>query len=138
MPDGGRSTLPTDLSCDWNQLETQADPPASGQARPGVGQNIIDYATGRELPADKLSTPEAKNFRPEPVRRGALRIAKIRHAGDWNVAPLSIPNLTTHPARSSSTVRRGHQPQRDRSPSDPNLIQYPLVYLHGRTDAELQ
>jgi hypothetical protein len=26
-----------------------------------------------------------------PTPRGKLRIAKLRHAGDWNVAPQAIP-----------------------------------------------
>jgi hypothetical protein len=29
-----------------------------------------------------------------PTPRGKLRIAKLRHAGDWNVAPQSIPKQT--------------------------------------------
>ena len=28
-----------------------------------------------------------------PPKRGALRIAKLKHAGDWNIAPQAIPNL---------------------------------------------
>ena len=56
---------------------------------------MVDYATGRELPADKLAVREVNDFRREDPKRGALRIAKLRHAGDWNVAPLAIPNLMT-------------------------------------------
>ena len=120
---------PEDLSCDWNQLETQAALPRVVRST-RVGQNIVDYATGREMPADKLSTPEAKNFRAEPTRRGALRIAKLRHAGDWNVAPLAIPNLTsTLRDKLKFDVVINHK---ELIPSDPNLVHYPLVYIHGR------
>ena len=120
---------PEDLSCDWNQIETQASLPRVVRST-RVGQNVVDYATGREMPADKLSTPEAKNFRPEPTRRGALRIAKLRHAGDWNVAPLAIPNLTsTLRDKLKFDVVINHK---ELIPSDPNLVHYPLVYIHGR------
>ncbi len=60
---------PDDLSCDWNQLETQAELPRVVKST-RVGQNVVDYATGREMPADKLSTPEAKNFRPSRPSAG--------------------------------------------------------------------
>ena len=120
---------PTDLSCDWNQIETQGELPRVVKAS-RIGQNVVDYATGRELPADKLSTPEAKNFRPEPPRRGALRIAKLRHAGDWNIAPLAIPNLTTTLRdKLKFDVVINHK---ELFPTDPNLIHYPLIYIHGR------
>ncbi len=58
-----------------------------------IGQNVIDYATGREMPADKLTIREVHNFKAETPKRGALRIAKLMHAGDWNIAPQAIPNL---------------------------------------------
>lgn len=122
---------PSDLSCDWNAIEAQPDLPRVARAT-RIGQNVVDYVTGRELPADKLSTPEAKNFRPEPARRGALRIAKIRHAGDWNVAPLAVPNLTTTLRdKLHIDVVINHK---ELTLDDPNLLHYPLVYLHGRTD----
>ncbi len=120
---------PVDLSCDWNQIETQADLPRVTKST-RIGQNVIDYATGRELPADKLSTPEVKDFKAQPPRPGALRIAKLRHAGDWNIAPLAIPNLTT-------TLRDKLKfdvviTHKELFPTDPNLVHYPLIYIHGR------
>src|SRR4051812_13587932 len=45
---------PDDLSCYWNQSETNPANPAEVKAL-RVGENIVDYATGRELPADKLT-----------------------------------------------------------------------------------
>ncbi len=121
---------PSDLSCYWNQAENQPDNDAVIKAR-RVGQNIIDYATGRELPADKLTIREVKNFKLDATpRRGALRIAKLHHAGDWNIAPLAVPNLATmlHERRKFDVVIN-HQ---ELYPRDPNLIHYPLIYVHGR------
>ena len=58
-----------------------------------VGQNVIDYATGREMPADKLTVRDVRNPKIDAPKRGAFRMAKLKHAGDWNVAPQAIPNL---------------------------------------------
>ena len=120
---------PGDLSCYWNLMESYSGNPAVVKAQ-RVGQNIVDYATGRELPADKLSVREVKNFKAEPPKRGALQIAKLKHAGDWNVAPLAIPNLTT-------TLRDKLQfdvvvNHYELVPKDPNLVNYPFIYIHGR------
>ncbi len=45
---------PRDLSCYWNQSEGMRENPAIQRAIK-VGQNVIDYATGRKVPADKLT-----------------------------------------------------------------------------------
>jgi hypothetical protein len=120
---------PKDLSCYWNQSEIQPDNPAVIKAL-RVGQNVVDYATGRELPADKLTVREVRDFRAETPKRGALHIAKLKHAGQWNVAPLAIPNLTT-----TLRDKLGYDVvinHRELIPRDPNLINYPLIYVHGR------
>ena len=121
---------PDDLSCDWNQIETQSALPRVTKST-RIGQNVVDYATGRELPADKLSRPRGQGLQVrEPSRRGALRIAKLRHAGDWNVAPLAIPNLTTTLRdKLKFDVVINHK---ELFPTDPNLVHYPLIYIHGR------
>jgi len=121
---------PTDLSCFWNQSENQPGNEAVIKSV-RVGQNIVDYATGRELPADKLTIREVKDFKLESApKRGALHIAKLHHAGDWNVAPLAVPNLTTMLRdRRKFDVVLNH---REIYAGDPNLIHYPLIYVHGR------
>jgi hypothetical protein len=121
---------PKDLSCYWNQAERS---PTSTNVilATKVGQNVIDYATGKELPADKLTVHEVHDFKTDHVKRGALRIAKLRHAGDWNVAPLAVPNLMDalrKPPLSFDVVVN----HKELFPSDPNLIYYPLIYVHGR------
>ncbi len=95
-----------------------------------VGQNIVDYATGREMPADKLAVRETTKFANEVAKRESLHIAKLQHAGDWNVAPLAVPNLTTMLRdKFKLDVVINH---RSIHPRDPNLVYYPLVYIHGR------
>jgi len=121
---------PSDLSCYWNQAEHGMTNPAVIKAV-RVGQNVIDYVTGREMPADKLAVREVRNFKTDAPKRGALRIAKLKHSGDWNIAPLAIPNLMDalhRPPLSYDVVIT----QKDLIASDPSLIYYPLIYIHGR------
>ena len=126
---------PKDLSCFWNQLEAQPAQPAVIKATK-VGQNIIDYATGREMPADKLAAREIKNIKVEATaKRGAPYIAKLKHPGDWNVAPMAIPSLTSLlKERLGMDVVINHKAIIAR---DPNLIHYPLIYIHGRAGFSL-
>ncbi|AGA27400.1 hypothetical protein Sinac_3120 [Singulisphaera acidiphila DSM 18658] len=119
---------PADLSCFWNQMEAHPSHPRVILAQ-RVGQNLVDYATGREIPADKLVVREVKDFRPDSPKRGALHIAKLRHAGDWNVAPLAIPSLTNAlKATLGMDVTINHK---ELFANDPTLVHYPLIYAHG-------
>ncbi len=121
---------PKDLSCYWNQMEHSRNNPAVNNAVK-IGQNVVDYATGRELPADKLVVREVRDRKGETPKRGALRVAKLMHAGDWNIAPQAIPNLMDalrKPPFSYDVVVT----QKDLSPRNPGLIYYPLLYIHGR------
>jgi hypothetical protein len=121
---------PADLSCYWNLSEQNPANTAVIKAL-RVGQNVVDYATGREMPADKLTVREVHEFRPEKPQRGALQVAKLRHAGDWNVAPLAVPNLMASVRdKLGLDVVLAHR-ELD-SPRDKNLANYPLVYIHGR------
>ncbi|MEO6811728.1 MAG: DUF4159 domain-containing protein [Isosphaeraceae bacterium] len=121
---------PQDLSCFWNHIESH---PQNAKVIKSlrVGQNIIDYATGREMPADKLVVREVTRRSTEVPKRGALQIAKLKHAGDWNIAPLAIPNLTNalraEPLKFDVVINH-----REISPGDPNLVNFPLIYVHGR------
>ena len=81
--------------------------------------------------AAKRFDREVRDFKNEAPKRGALRIAKLMHAGDWNIAPQAIPNLMDalrKPPFSIDVVMT----QKDLFPRDPNLIYYPLIYIHGR------
>lgn len=121
---------PSDLSCFWNQSESQPDNPAVIKAQ-RVGQNVIEYATGRELPEDKLAIREIRDFKEATsAKRSVLHIGKIRHSGDWNIAPLAVPNLTSYlREKLKLDVVINHK---ELLPSDPSLVNYPLLYIHGR------
>jgi hypothetical protein len=121
---------PIDLSCYWNQSERSPANPAVIRSIK-VGQNVIDYATGREMPADKLVVHDVIDFKGDLRKRGSLQIAKLKHGGDWNIAPQAIPNLMEalrKPPLSFDVVIK----HKELLPRDPNLIYYPLIYVHGR------
>ena len=83
------------------------------------------------MPPDKLVVRETHNLKMDSPKRGALRIAKLKHGGDWNIAPQAIPNLMDalrKPPFSLDVVLS----QKNLFPRDPNLIYYPLIYIHGR------
>jgi hypothetical protein len=120
---------PDDLSCFWNQAENQPGNPAVVAAM-RVGQNVVEYVTGREMPADKLDPRAVVKGRYELPKRGALQIAKLKHLGDWNVAPMAVPQLTTALRdRTGLDVVIDH---RVVSATDPILVNFPLIYVHGR------
>ncbi|WP_165071316.1 DUF4159 domain-containing protein [Paludisphaera rhizosphaerae] len=123
---------PVDLSCCWNLMDASPNDPAVKKARL-VGRNIIDYATGREPPPDKLAVRETPRIdeKVDIPARGVLRFAKLKHPGDWNIAPKALINLAdalSKPPLNFQVDLRPFEAQAD----DPKLLYYPLVYFHGR------
>jgi hypothetical protein len=121
-----------DLSCYWENPKW----PESVRAF-RVATNIIAYATGRELPPDKLSVRvPLKLSDVDPEARDTLRIAKLRHSGDWNAAPWAIPNLMSSIRQKFGLkVVLRHEPI---GPTDPNLYRFPFLYMHGRNRFSFQ
>ena len=70
-------------------------------------------------------------------RQGALRIARLKHAGDWNIAPHAVTNLIETlrkpPLEFAVTIT-----SKDLFARDPNLIYYPIVYVSGRDALQLE
>jgi hypothetical protein len=64
-----------------------------------------------------------------PPAKGALRVARLMHSGDWDVAPQAVPNLMNTLRKLGFGVALT---QKDMFSRNPDLIYYPLVYLHGR------
>ena len=98
------------------------DPPAAGQG----GANPPATVVAPQDPPVVVVPKEA------PPRRGALRIARLHHAGDRDAASLALPNLT----RALRDKLKPHVviDQKDLFPTDPNLVHYPLLYLQGRAE----
>jgi len=125
-----------DLGCYWQYATKHAPPNRNPQLTANVlratkiGTNVIAYATGREI-LNKLEMPQLEsNAGEDSIERGLLQIAQIRHAGAWNAAPRALKNLLT---ALNQTAGISVSPQaRDLLLADPQVYNYPLIYMHGR------
>jgi hypothetical protein len=117
---------PEDLSCGW---EHEEDPNSLPALR--MGANIVAYAVGPEDLQDKLTERKVVRNAEDQIKANFLQLAKVRHNGDWNPAPGAVRNLM---ASLRDIIRVDVvQQQRDIDLADPNLGNYPLLYMHGRT-----
>ena len=64
--------------------------------------------------------------------RGTLLLAKLRHAGDWDVAPEALPNLAAMISKAPYNFKVAFKPKYVYLPRDPNLIYHPLILIQGR------
>ncbi len=123
---------PRDLSCWWEANEF-----GEGKGRDAfrMGANIIAYATGLELPKARLTQVEVPSTAEEKsVPRGYLKVAQLRHAGDWQPAPRAMRNLMTEvrdPAKLGLDVALE---TKEMPLGDPNLLDYRFLYMHGRNE----
>jgi hypothetical protein len=131
---------PRDHSCLWDKWSLQPVPkrtPAFSLLvlhAMKVGANVVAYATGRE-PYDKLDQPQPDAAAaPNPIERGLLQVAKLRHTGDWDAAPRALHNVLL--ALNEMSGVHASPRQKNLVPSDPGLRRYPLAYLHGRATFE--
>lgn len=98
--------------------------------------NIIAYATGLEAPRPRLTETAVVVLEPEgrKVPRGYLKVAQLRHEGDWQPAPRAMTNLLAH-LRDKAGLDVVLQPEALR-PNHPDLVDYRFLYLHGRAPFE--
>jgi hypothetical protein len=95
-----------------------------------LGANIIAYATGLEPPRPRLSQVEIvrDDARPQ-IKRGFLKVAQLRHEGDWQPAPKAMRNLMAEARKLGLDVILETAP---RYPSDEGVLDYRFLYMHGR------
>jgi hypothetical protein len=119
---------PEDLSCFW---ENKAQQTERGQLAYRVGGNVIAYATGMEPPLPRLTKVEVvKADKEGPPPRGYLKVAQLRHDGDWQPAPNAMRNLMDH-VRKHASVDVVLQTVPIQA-ADPKLPDYRFLYMHGR------
>ena len=126
-----------DHSCLWNKWAPYDLPKRTPQMKTTIARsiriatNIIAYATGGELlnKLDQAKTAEQIS-QSEVIEQGYLKIAKIRHTGDWDAAPNAVRNLLRSLKKSVTSSSSG-APVRIPA-SDPNLFRYAMVYMHGQ------
>lgn len=126
---------PQDLSCLWeaNQFKD-----GRGQLAFRLGANIIAYATSMELPKPRLTVHEivkdTDNLKTVP--RGYLKVAQVRHEGDWHPAPKAMRNLMAHlrdKARIDVTLQTEEIALSEKLRGDiPAVLNFKFLYMHGR------
>lgn len=133
---------PDDLGCLWDKWTSFAVPNRPPNMKTAIakairiGVNVIAYATGREL-KNKLDTPDVEDSDAgsSEVERGYLKIAKIRHNGDWDAAPQAVKNLLT---TLNKTVGIGAVTKpKALQATDPNLFRHAMIYMHGQRAFQL-
>lgn len=131
---------PYDHACRWNKW-MKFDPPdrlinvkTQIDKSMKLGVNVIAYATGREL-ADKLQQRQVPaTADQDALSRGAVQIARLRHTGGWDTAPNALRRLQS--ALKSVNIEMASDTP-TLAASDPSLFEYPLVYIHGRKNFQL-
>jgi len=126
---------PRALSCLW-ELRTIAK---WSDLAFRLGTNIAAYATGRELLADKLDKVELP-ARPKAaptaeVPRGAVRIARIIHEGDYR-ADIHVEQNMAAMLRDKAkvdVVARG----RHLRATDERIYEYPVLFMTGHFTFQL-
>jgi hypothetical protein len=138
---------PRSLSCRWELSDPTGRGRVGGLARGTItgaaadsiemaarlGQNIIAYATGREL-QDKLDQrlvirPEASEIE---TQRGVIRMARLALGAGAEDARRALPNLVT--IASEQIAARLQADVEDVGLDADALAEYPILWLHGRTD----
>ena len=133
---------PFAISCEWQLSDPMgrapyaAEPARRIDAAVAIGENLIAYATGREL-KDKLDTrivltPQSDNA---PMARGELAVPRgLLNAGERD-ASRALPNLLEG-MRQTLPVELSSRPL-DVSLDSSVLESYPILFLHGRLDFSL-
>jgi hypothetical protein len=101
-----------------------------GQKAFRMGANIIAYATGLEPPRPRLTRVAVVGDDPKRDRvRGYLKVAQLRHEGDWQPAPNAMRNLMGSARKAGLDVVLETA---EVYPTRENVIDYPFLYMHGR------
>ncbi|HZY90025.1 MAG TPA: DUF4159 domain-containing protein, partial [Gemmataceae bacterium] len=97
-----------------------------------LGANVIAYATGLEPPPPRgHKVRVVRDDPPAPVKRGYLKVAQLRHEGDWRPAPKAMRNLMAETRKLGLDVVLATDPI---DPTDEKVKDYYFFYLHGRRD----
>jgi len=136
---------PLSLSCRWELSDPTGRGRVAGQARGQIapaaadsiemasrlGQNVIAYATGREL-RDKLDGRLV--VRPEPIEetslRGVIELGRLAVDAGAREAQRALPNLA---AIAAERIAIRIQASTQELPIEAEaLADYPILWIHGR------
>lgn len=128
---------PDDLSCLWDKWSRQDPPRRTPETKAmitratRIGLNVIAYATGREPPSSLAQHTDLNDAgKQDVIKRGLLQIAKLRHSGQWDIAPHALRNLLM--ALNRTVGMSASTRQRNLAATDANIFKYPIVFMHGR------
>jgi len=123
-----------DLACGWNKWNNptvkRVDPTDSTR----LGLNIITYVTAEQRFADYL-THTRKVSGPSLRPRQQLVFVQVIHDGNWNPNPSAVPLLLKDVASNTSAAVQFQR--RTMELRNPDLFNYPLVYMTGTFDPQL-
>jgi len=132
---------PEDLGCLWDKRMVIEPPGRSQDLKTAIarslriGVNVVAYVTGRE-PPNKLDEQKLLDeSKDRDTLRGILKIAKLRHTGDWDAAPNAVKKLLQALEKSFGIIS-GNKPNKLPA-SDPALYRFTLLYMHGQRSFEL-
>ena len=126
---------PQPLAGFWEEVrfmpEGNLPPRTRGELAYRFAGNVIAYATGLEMPRPRLSKVDLTDRSEEKnITRHMLKLAQVKHDGDWHPAPQAMRNLAGH-LRDQFKVDVALTKEEVR-PGDLNLMQYKFMYMHGR------
>jgi hypothetical protein len=112
-------------------------PTTRGELAYRFAGNVIAYATGLEMPKPRLSKVELTDQSDDiNVGRRAIKLAQVRHDGDWHPAPQAMRNLASYLNEVYKLdVSLNKEEVR---PSSLNLLQYKFMYMHGRREFTIE
>lgn len=121
---------PRALSCLW-ELE---DIPDYSKKALMLGTNIAAYATANDQLRDRLDIiklPKTRGDRTDAVEipRGAVRVARIIHRGDYNADPVAVINLCDE-VRNTAGIDVFSRSRHLRA-DDEAIFEYPVVFMNG-------
>ena len=91
------------------------------------------YATGREPPKPRLTQVDvSRDLDPRIIPRGYMKVAQIRHQGDWQPAPKAMRNLMDkmHKLAGLDVVLKTEEVSID----NPSVVDFKFLYMHGRRE----
>jgi hypothetical protein len=108
-----------------------------GQKAFQLGANVIAYATGLEPPKPRLSEVEliADDKPGDKGKRGYVKVAQLRHEGDWQPAPKAMRNLMVETRGDGLDVELKTQPV---APTSDAVLDYRFLYMHGRNSFKFE
>lgn len=127
---------PRALSCLW---ELQ-DIPVHSERAFRLGTNLAAYATGSDQLRDRLEVVRVPARRDTDQRlaevpRGAIRLARLVHDGDYKADPHAMVRLAAL-LRDRANIDVVAQ-SRHLRPTDASLYEYPIVFMTGHQAFEL-